>query len=97
MSAIATDELHALNFRTLLLAQQAAKQDVENAVRMFGLTEDIAHRIASMSYDQLGELSKTNALLFHCRINESLVEFSARAQSPALRAILIEARSAQAC
>ena len=88
-----TIELYTLNSRFLVLMQQAAKFDLGAAARTFRVSEAVCERIAGMSLDQIDNLSRTNALVFNCRIDEPALDFATAATSPALRAVMLEARN----
>lgn len=92
---IAATELYTLNSRFLVLLQQAAKQDLSDAARTFRVPETVCDRIAALSLDQLDDLAKTNALVFTCRFDEAALDFAAATPSPALRAVMLEARGAR--
>lgn len=58
------DEIQDINLTYLLLAQRMLKEDYATALFRLKLDEPMAEVIASLSAKQLGQLSRTNQLLF---------------------------------
>ncbi|MBE7540603.1 MAG: flagellar transcriptional regulator FlhD [Rhodocyclaceae bacterium] len=88
-----SNELHALNYRFLLVLQREARQSVAAASRIFGVDEAACADIAVMSLDTIEELAKTNALVFRGRIDRSTLALLGATASPGVRAVLVESRA----
>lgn len=87
------NDLHALNLRFLLLAQQASRVDRLVASTFFGLSESLCAHLAECSIDDLDCIAKTNTILFRARFDEDALSLATAVPSPGLRATVIESRS----
>ncbi|WP_251978220.1 flagellar transcriptional regulator FlhD [Salinicola avicenniae] len=65
------DDIQDLNLSYLLLVQRLLNEDRESAMFRLDLDAEMADMIAALSIKQLTQLSRTNQLLCHLRVNDA--------------------------
>ena len=59
-----SEDVITLNQSYLLILRDAVKTNLPQACVQFGVAEDLAKKISSLSLSEISELAKTNVLLF---------------------------------